>query len=178
MLAALLALAQQPAGASMDLDALTAPASARPVGCELSPSSAVTPPDGRTTVGLWGSLPIASNPWRGTNPLTIAAILDRVGGSSELPDGPPPTARQLPRYRMYQVDEVAEAYVAVYSTPAGDLHTVYAVRFKQAGRAADLDAATRSGFHIVSGDTFIEVDGGGSCGEAVVAHIKQLIGRR
>ncbi len=89
-----------------------------------------------------------------------------------------PTARQLPRYRRYTVDEVTEAYVAVYSTPTRDLLTVYAVRFKQAARAADLDAAMRSGFHVASGDTFIEVDGGGSCGDALVAHVKQLINRR
>ena len=178
MLAVFLALAQEPPAQTIDLDALTMAASTRPADCELPSSTSVATPDGRVRVALRSGLAIGSNPWKGTDRLTIAAILERLGGSSQVPDGPPPTARELVRYRMYGVDEVAEAYVAVYTAPSNDVTTVYGLRFKQAARAQDFAASIRSGFHVVSGDTVMLVAGGGSCRDALTAHVKSLIAGR
>lgn len=91
---------------------LTVPTDRLPTGCALSPAASL-PLDGkRVRTGLWAGLPIAMNPWTGTDRPLIASIRERMDGPTLTPDGPPPTARELSRYRSRLADGVEEAYAA------------------------------------------------------------------
>src|SRR5229473_812071 len=112
---------------------LTVPKKRLPAGCGLVPAPSVSLGGNRVQYGLWAGLPVPTNPWSGTDRPTIVEIRERMDGPSLVPDGPPPTAREISRYRSQLANGVEEGYAAIYTQSV----VVYAVRF----------AATESPFY-------------------------------
>ena len=153
---------------------LTVPKERLPAGCSLSPVAEVVVGN-RGRGGLWADLPIPTNPWSGTDRMVVASIRERMDGPTLVPDGPPPTAREVSRYRLQLADGVEEAYAAIYlmqSEPK--LIVVYGLRFAAAGRPFyPPRKASSHRFEIGPLDVVVSGDGG-QCSQAVEAYLKAL----
>src|SRR5712675_1433750 len=143
---------------TMALASLTVPQNRLISGCSLSPSDTTSLGGNRIRGGLWAGLPISSNPWRGNDPSTVAAIRERVVASPPPPDGPPLSRAELARFRLQLAEDVEEAYAAIYLDAGRNLVGVYAVRFKRApglgSRAAETSGAS---VRLARGDTVVVV---------------------
>jgi hypothetical protein len=144
-----------------------------PLGCSLSPSASVRI-DERTRSGLWAGLPISSNPWTGTETIIIAAIRDRVLGSPRLPDGPPPSRRELTRMRLQLANDIEQAYAAIYTDKGPNLVTVHAVQFKEATALKRESRRPKQRGRFEIDRSLVVVAGEGSCFEAVLRHVSEL----
>jgi hypothetical protein len=177
-------------GASWSLDAasleeLTVPSERLPAGCALSPADPVRLHGNRVRLPNWAGLMVPTNPWVGTDAPLIATIRERVEGPALLPDGPPPSARQVARFRLQLAEGVEEGYAAIYSQDDGadaaprDVIVVYGLRFVDAAHIAtyarERTAKNPRIAHVIIGPVLAAVHGdGGPCFEAVAAHLKSL----
>jgi hypothetical protein len=80
-------MAQSVLPRSISINDLTVPPDRLPAGCTLSPSDSVHLDGNRIRGGLWAGLPIASNPWTGTDRPIVAFIRERMDGPPLEPDG-------------------------------------------------------------------------------------------
>ena len=98
-----------------------------PEGCQLAPAPSVDEWPGQVRGGLWGGLPISSNPWTGADAALAAKIRLRVAGAPRVVDGPPSRAA-LVRQEIALGEDVEEAYAAFYTGLDGAAVSVYAVK--------------------------------------------------
>jgi hypothetical protein len=149
---------------------LTIPTKRLPAGCGLVPTPSVLLGGNRVQYGLWAGLPIPTNPWSGTDRIAIASIRERMDGPPSVPDGPPPAAREISRYRSQLANGVEEGYAAIY-TPSV---VVYALRFAATERPF-YPPRTASNHRFEIGPFYTVVSGdGGQCSQAVEAYLKSL----
>ena len=160
---------------SVSMNDLTVPQDRLPAGCTLSPTASVHLDGNRVRGGLWAGLPIPTNPWTGGDRQVVASIRERMAGPTLVPDGPPPTAREISGYRLRLADGVEEAYAAIYlmqSEPT--LIVVYASRFADTKRPFyPPSTASNHRFEIGPIDAVVSGDGG-QCSQAVEAYLKSL----
>jgi hypothetical protein len=160
---------------SIDLRDLTVPAERLPAGCSISPERL----DSNQGRGRnWAGLPIATNPWAGSDPPIIARIRERIDGRIRMADGPPPTAAEAARFRLKLAEGVDEAYAAIYTQTDSNIVIAYALRFAQdanrisIARASDNPKIVR----VASGPIAAVVTGdGGEYFQAVGNHVKSLV---
>src|SRR5262245_35334242 len=69
-----------------------------PGECDLSSAPSRRLDGNRFQSGLWGGLPITTNPWSGTDAKIIASIRERMYGPPRMPDGPPLDRRAAARF--------------------------------------------------------------------------------
>jgi hypothetical protein len=149
---------------------LTVPKKRLPAGCGLVPARSIHLGGNQVQYGLWAGLPIPTNPWSGTDRIAIASIRERMDGPALVPDGPPPTAREISRYRSQLANGVDEGYAAIY-TPSVVL---YALRFVATERPFyPSHTASNHRFEIGPLDVVVSSDGG-PCSQAVEAYLKSL----
>jgi hypothetical protein len=162
------------------LSDLTVPNDRLPAGCRLVPSPTVFLGGNRIQGGLWANLPISTNPWVGTDRQTIASIRERVEGPVVVPDGPPPPAPELSRYRLSLADGVNEAYAAIYTQAGSTLPViVYGFRFSSGRQpfsfsdtiGSDVSNAVRMQIGPIT--TVIDVNDD-ACSHAVEGYLKSL----
>ena len=160
---------------------LTVPPGRLPSGCALSPSPTIRIGNNQTRTGLWTGLPIASNPWTGTDRAIVVAILERVIDPPPLPDGPPLARAELARFRSRLADDVEEAYAAIYADGDRDLVTVTAVRYTDASQVPSRRNAVRANpgsIRLTADRTVLVVSGqDGPCLQAIGAHVRELTAR-
>jgi hypothetical protein len=163
---------------SLALDTLTVPADRLTAGCTVSPTKIVLA-GGRMHGGLWAGLPIDTNPWRGDDPATVAAIRERVVAPPRVPDTPLLTRGELARWRLQLADDVEEAYAAIYADSGTSLITVYGVRFKTTEIPTLPRRESRPGTLWLRRDrTIIAMSsGGGECSEAVRSYVTEIAAR-
>jgi hypothetical protein len=154
---------------------LTVPKERLPTGCGLSPTAYVVEGN-RVTGGLWAGLEIPTNPWTGTARRVIASIREHMDGPSLVPDGPPPTARELSRYRLLLADGVEEAYAAIYTQSDTNPIVVSALRFAVTERPFSPPHDEQASNHRVEIGPFDAVVSGdnGQCSQAVEAYLESL----
>jgi hypothetical protein len=132
-------------------------------------------------MGLWGGLPIQTNPGTGSDPHLIATIRERLYGGPPQPDGPPLDRRTASRYFFKLADGIAEGYAAFYQHPGSGKVAVYALRFSDASaRPHDIDRPPAGSVAdwVEIGNVSARVDGdGGACYQAVAAHLKSLLSK-
>lgn len=159
----------------ISMNDLTVPQDRLPAGCTLSPTASVRLDGNRVRGGLWAGLPIPINPWTGADSRVVASIRERVDGPTLVPDGPPPTAREISRSRLLLADGVEEAYAGIYlmqSEPK--LIVVYGLRFAVTKRPF-YPPSTASNHRFAIGPIDVLVSGdGGQCSQAVEAYLKSL----
>lgn len=121
-----------PPGAASDLGfaSLTVPERALPDGCRLRPYVAdvpTSPPasNGKVTVVAANPEALPGNPWIGFNRQVLVNFL----WTGQVPDGPPPTAREMRAMQNESLLHVREGYRGVYDTTEGGTVEVRAVRF-------------------------------------------------
>lgn len=114
------------------LSRLTAPVQVLPSGCRVRPYEPArqTAANGAGSVvtanaGFFGPFP--DNPWVGTDPRLLNILLGT--DTLPVPDGPPPTVRELRAMQGHAVQHVREGYRAVYDSPDGSVIEVRAMRF-------------------------------------------------
>lgn len=143
------------------------PDSRLPTGCHLSvPESDRVRNRSGTNLGL--SMP--TNPWSGADSRLRATVRERLVSPVRLPDGPPLSGAELARFNASLVEDVVEAYAAIYRDATGHDATVYALRFVD-GRMPKLRAAPAGGFRFLGDDSVIVVAGGGACADAIGAYV-------
>jgi hypothetical protein len=146
----------------VDVTQLTLPISERPDGCVLDANRG-------DAIGL----PLASNPWYGSDRRSMAAIRERLAPPlTPIPDGPPLNARDAAAFRLHFADDVDLAYGAMYGS-SQEIVAVMAVRFLDEARAKD--AARRKGLLRVGRLVVGVSDGTSDCHAAVVAHVRKLM---
>ena len=135
------------------LSVLTVPADNVPVGCRLkpsdpTPSAAPTPtPIGRGNINVTATAPILeprfpSNPWVGIGRLAFV-VRTEIERSPQMPDAPRPDQREKARLEAQWMDNVVEAYHALYVSGESGTVQVSAIRFNDANQATlDLSEAT------------------------------------
>jgi hypothetical protein len=155
------------AQSSVRLEDLTVPEGRLPSGCTVSSA----PPAG---------LQIATSPWVGEDQPILASIRQRIGPSPRVPDGPPPSARQLARYRLAWTRDIEQGYAAVYRQAAPELVIVYGLRFSGAAGVEQLLRDTRHHtsprvIRVAIGPIFAVVHGdAGPCSQAIGAYFASL----
>ena len=130
--------------------------------------------DGRTISGLWLGLPIQHNPWRGTDPKVVAAILQRMGVGPKLADGPPSSRAEGQQMAM-EMAAGAEGFAAFYLSVDGQLVSVLAVQsdLEQLRRAvARGSSATNAGRWFVFGKLVVLLGGTGNCRHTIEAALE------
>jgi hypothetical protein len=161
------------------LDALTVPASARPAGCVPVPSYSEPVGQGRVRTGLWGPVPIDTNPWSGTKWRVLSAIRSTMFGPPRFPDAVP-DARLNAKLGRDVVDGLT-GYAAAYRDGETRLF-VYALRSAgplpwTAASPAERDGST--GQRIVRlgrGPTkVLAVGDPGACFAAVEQHLRAAL---
>ena len=163
---------------ALPLDGLTVPAARLPQGCSLPASSSADAADGKRRMGLWAGLPIASNPWRGTDSFISAAIRERMVSNALVPDGPPPSRPEMAAAKLQLADDLEEAYAAVYADEQFRLIAVYATTRKVTAPPPVADKTRpRGGMRLTIGRTEIAVLGDGPCLDAIQAQLFDLVKR-
>jgi hypothetical protein len=99
---------------SLRLEALNNVTRQLPPECALIPSPSVRLDGSSVLSGLWGNLPIATNPWTGVERSALAQIRTHMYGLPRSPDGPPLDRREASRYVREQADGIQEGYAAFY----------------------------------------------------------------
>jgi hypothetical protein len=154
---------------------LTVPAVRLPEGCALP--SIQAPDEPRRS---W--LPAgATNPWMPTELRDKARLLGMVEGAPRIPDGPPPTARESQYFSGRVIDQIEEAYAAVYTGAAEPEIRVVALRYATPAPSG-LEAprrAYRVTERFTSGRLVAVVDAPerGSCFDAVREHLRSVMTR-
>jgi hypothetical protein len=162
------------------LQDLKVPSERLPGGCALAEKASEVSSDGKTRTFLWTGLPIETNPWTGADRQVVSRIRERMDGPAAIPDAPPPTAKELARYRLMLAEGVDEGYVAIYrQSGAASLIVVHALRFATEDGARVSAAAPRfpnpSTIWMTAGPVRAVVSGdGGACFKAIGAYISSL----
>lgn len=173
--------ARTPAGAAdLGLASLTVTESALPDGCRLRPYVPDVPPspaasDGRVTVVAANPESLPGNPWIGFN----RQMLIRLLWTGPVPDGPPPTARELAAMQNESLLHVREGYRAVYNSAEGVTIEVRAVRFddtRQIPTALTVPRDRASGDQFAIGTIFIQIATARetACSKAIDAYLRAL----
>jgi hypothetical protein len=167
---ALSSLAAIPPGlaqSSLRLADLTVPQGRLPSSCTVSS----VPPAG---------LEVATNPWVGDDRSILASIRQRIGPSPRVPDGPPPSGRQLAKYRLEWARDIEEGYAAVYKQAAPELVIVYGLRFSDRAAVEQVLRDTRRQtsprvIRVAIGSIFAVVHGdAGPCARAIGDYFTSL----
>jgi hypothetical protein len=161
---------------TISLASLTVPQSQLAPGCSLPASDTASLGGNRIRGGLWAGLPISSNPWRGDERSTLAAIRERVVASPPLPDGPPLGPAEFSRFRMQLAEDVEEAYAAIYADAGTDRAVVYGVRFKRTPVEGP-PTGSREVVRLSRGETVVVLSGDGPCSETVATYLRELMTR-
>ena len=171
---------------SLAISGLTVPPNRLPTGCALVPSPTVRLTENRFQGGLWADLPISSNPWSGMDRQVVASIRERLDGPFLVPDGPPPSGRDLARYRSKLAEGVDEAYAAIYKeTGSTSLIVVLALRFSSTAELVTvghpsytLGSTANNPNRMTIGPTTIAVTANaGICSRTIEAYLKSLAQR-
>lgn len=132
VMAATLTAVGSAAPTSWPLSRLTVPEPALPSDCRLRPPAPAVSkaPNGAAPVvtvnsGVVGPFP--GNPWVGTDARLLRALLGT--DATALPDGPPPTLRQVRAMQSESVQHVREGYRAIYRSIGGAIVEVDGMRF-------------------------------------------------
>jgi hypothetical protein len=182
--AAALAIALAPvqeATRGVSLPDLTVPSSRLPAGCALVEKAATAETAGKTRIVSIG-LPVATNPWIGTDRQALSLIRERLVGPAtvpDVPDGPPLNRRDLARYQLQLADGIAEGYAAVYQqSGAAWLTVVQALRFETDDGARMAWPVRRVAdphtVRLAAGRIRGIVSGSGPCFQAVNAYLGSL----
>jgi hypothetical protein len=159
---------------------LTVPKARLPAGCALSPAPSVHLDGNTIRGGLWAGLPIATNPWAGSDASLMASLREHLDPPL-LPDGPPLSRGESARYRLRLADDIEEAYAAIYlQSESSPLVVVYGLRFASAEMALEFWGHARASRNpravgIAIGPIVAVIEGdGGQCFQAVGAYVKSL----
>jgi hypothetical protein len=125
-------------------------------------------------------LRVKENPWIGADRPVVASIRERVDAPPPVPDGPPQTPGEAARFRLRLVEDIEEAYAAVYGQGAPDRVVVYGLRFSSATssdeflrnrRFRENPRVTR----VAVGRILAVVHGdGGPCAQAIGTYLKSF----
>ena len=175
------AAAAQTAG---NLERLTVPADRLSPGCRLNPETpkVLLGPQGPVVILSGEPVTNPTNPWRGNDRRTAAAIRRQIEGPTPEPDGPPLDAAAASAFMLRWADHVVEAYGATYLADDNSPIRVYAVRFDDATRAAaEAPAGTTTAprgasTRVVLGPTVVRVISGtrSRCFEAISEYVRSL----
>ncbi len=172
---------QQP----VTLQDLTVPADLLTAGCGLAPAASVRLDNQQVQAGFWDGFP--SNPWTGTDRHVIASIYERMYRMPPMPDGPPLDRSGQARFRLRLADGVDEGYAAFYqeSDPPRPVGRVYALRFADTERIADLNRGARppDDDRLITWIRFgrivaLMIGHRDECSQAVDRHLKSLAAQR
>ena len=116
-----------------------------PLGCRLISAPSIRLEGNKVLSGLWGNLPIPTNPWAGTDRHLVALIRERMYGLPRGPDGPPLSQRENAQYLLHLADGVEEGYTAFYeqAESQGVAVSVYALRFADTEPIPELPRRSR-----------------------------------
>lgn len=148
---------------------LTVPVERLPIGCALAPEPS------RIRFGM--SAGSSANPWITTDREGIISIRDGLDIPRAFPDGPPPDAKALTRYRAQLANEVEEAYGAVYMQSDAEPVAVRAIRFAHGVQASARDIRVSTNPKVIRveiGSIVAVVSGNGDCFQTVGAYLKSL----
>ena len=161
----------------LQLDTLTVPPSRLVPGCALSPAPFLRLDNNRMIGGLWGDLPITTNPWSGDDRAISGKIRERVAHAPMLPDGPPLSRSELARFQFELADDVERAFAAFYGEEGWPPIAVYAVTFKAAPiPQAPLNPSSNGELRLVHDRTVVLLSGRpGPCSSAVGAYLTELV---
>jgi hypothetical protein len=155
---------------------LTVPVERLPAGCALASTPSVPVDGNRIRFGLWAGFP--TNPWIGTDRQQVISIREFIDPPTRaLPDGPPPDARALARYREQFANGVEEAYGAVYMQADADVVTVRGIRFAPGKQTSALGTGVSRNaerIRVEIGSIVAVVTGNGACFQTVGAYLKSL----
>lgn len=163
------------------LETLTPAASALPAGCAYVPSPTERIGERQLRSGLWGGLPIRSNPWAGDTWRPVSEIKNRLFGPSLMKDAPADlrSAAALERslvtgmsgYAAFYVD--GDARIAVYALSRGEeplRWTPSPVGSAEPGTGpAAVKLGNRQVAVLVTGDR-------GPCFTAIEQHLRTAVG--
>jgi hypothetical protein len=159
-----------------DLSTLTVPATALPDGCALAPEPTERLEGTRVRGGLWGGLPIRSNPWTGTESKPLREIRTRMFGVPRMPDAPPDA--RLAAQMQRQLVEGLSGYAAFYRQGDALVH-VYALQSPEPlewNRSSPPDRVWSTGQAAarISGGTrpVLMLGDAGPCFDAVARHLR------
>jgi hypothetical protein len=166
------------AQSDLSLDALTLPSNRLGTECRLAPAAtAKVAPGQPLSTGRWAGLPVSSNPWRGDDESTVAAIRARIDRPPTTPDPPGLSRVELARFRLQWARGIEEAYAAIYDTAGGDPVTVYALRFSDPRELERLRASPQrlGGLQFVGRTALVATGRPGDCFGLVADHLRELI---
>lgn len=142
--------------------------------CRPTPASFVREENNRIRSGLWGNLPINTNPWLGTDRAIIIELYERLFGLPRVPDGPIFSLQELATFRNQLADDVEEGYAAFYDD--GHL-SVYALTMRASipesnrrGARPNPDAVWFTAERTVG----VIVGATRDCREVLVRHLQQI----
>ncbi len=169
---------------SLRLETLSNVTPQLPTECALVSSPSVRLDGSSVLRGLWGNLPIATNPWTGVEPSILAQIRMHMYGLPRAPDGPPLDRREASRYFLQQADGIQEGYAAFYKDSGAEGVAVYALTYAD-GQPATVPPSTgqSSGDRAVSwariGRTVVLAVGSrGACSQGLETYIQSLAPKR
>jgi hypothetical protein len=169
----------QRSGRPMAMQDLTVPPKRLPSWCALAPADSERMPDGRIRGGLWARF--QANPWSGTDRSVLAKIRERVDGAPLVPDGPPPTSRELSRFHLQLAAGVNEGYAAIYrQSGSSQVVLVYALRFADGQKPfhpPDTGASAQKARFELSSVVMVVTGDGGGCFQAVKEHLRAVASR-
>jgi hypothetical protein len=151
---------------------LTVPAARLPEGCVLPK---VESPDERRVTSVPAN---ATNPWTPTEDRGKAQLYRVIQGASRVPDGPPMTAGDLRRFEGKVIDDIEEAYMAVYAGPGEANIRVFALKYKSPQREFErTHRPYRVGASYTAGRVVAVIEAGarGPCFDAVDAHLRAIV---
>jgi hypothetical protein len=163
----------------LNLGDLTVANEQLPGGCKLAASPTLRLDDTRVIDGLWGGLPIRSNPWIGSDRAVLAQIRTHMYGPGRLPDAPP-DRRTAAAYDGQLVDNVSEGYAAFYRDSGPEGIAVYALTFTSNEPLRDPSTNPQTSKDrlvswITLGQTHILVVGdNGRCSDVIHANVQSL----
>ena len=152
--------------------------------CRLIPAPSVRAESGNSLrAGLWGSLPITTNPWIGKEPRVIASIYVHMFGPPVTPNGPPLDARSLSRYAFELAKDVEEGYAAFYQQSGQPAIAVYALKFRNAVELPSHAPKTRNDDRLVRwielGQLVVLAVGyNGDCSRPIETHLESLVRKK
>ena len=147
------------------LGSLTVPAEQLPAGCSLQS------PIATRQVRMPNVPKFSTNPWQGTGYRELLDLQGSVGGGMKLPDGPPPSSRELAAMQERLLENVVEGYRAEYFNERGYAAVVVAVRYKE---GTPLPGNTLNRFVFGSTVAALRVAAKNDCSIAVEAHLRTL----
>jgi hypothetical protein len=159
--------------ASVTAQDLTVPSERLPENCQLAPAPSITDGPNRVRGGLWGGLPLPSNPWAGTDAPLAAKIRELVEGGRRMADGPPSSRADMARQRLRLAEDIEGAYAAFYTTTGDTLVSVFAIRLTARG-SSDSDTNLLENRMRIGPFVAVHSGDGGECHDRVASHLLTL----